>query len=197
MALELATLQMQLADVPDSARWSARPEIHDLAALLHHGERVQSGATGWLIESGKLAVRTWLIVATTDRLLCLLKSGSSGLRKVELNIDTMKSAYTDARLGYHEVAIESSEGKMIVSGISKEAAVALASSLSTRIEIRKQRAATAPLSADAPLPLLSDVAPSEDDRVLVLEAELAEVKKRLALVEEIIRRAQARTAARA
>src|SRR4051812_42992692 len=98
MAIERSVLSDQLAALPDSAPWAGRPEVEELHTLLSPGEKVLVGVTGWLIESGKLAVRTWLIVATTNRLICLLKAGSAGVRKVELPVTTMKAAYTDARL---------------------------------------------------------------------------------------------------
>ena len=228
MAVDRALLDRQLAELPESARWAVRPEVQDLANLLTPGERVVTGVTGWLIESGKLAMRTWLIIATSQRLLCLRKVGDAGLRKVEMPISVMRAAYTDARLGYHEVIVDSSGPKIVVSGMAKESAVLLAAALNAQMQVTKERSnegtkertneATKERSNEdtlergmpAEVPTLANIAvvAGQDavsraevtalaEQVQRLEAELQHTRKRLAAVEDVIRKAAARAAANA
>ncbi len=229
MAVDRALLDRQLAELPESARWAVRPEVQDLANLLTPGERVVTGVTGWLIESGKLAMRTWLIIATSQRLFCLRKVGDAGLRKVEMPISVMRAAYTDARLGYHEVIVESSGPKIVVSGMAKESAVLLAAALNAQMqvtkerrnEVTKERSNEATLEREmedadqaalmpAEVPTLVNIAVVAGQEVVSraevtalaeqvqrLEAELQHARKRLAAVEDVIRKAAARAAANA
>lgn len=231
MPIDRAQLDKQLTALPDWERWSKRQELQDLANTLNPGERVLTAGTALLVESGKLAVKTWIYAATPDRLVCLLKGGPTGVKKMELKAGDMTAAYTDARLGYHEVIIEGKQGKTILSFLPKDSAVALSSALSSQIMLRHQ-----PVKDDNPLPLLEEsvaaqpmaaalappapveAAPSiiaiplNDtpnagaditlrelaayvEKVQRLEAEMANAKKRLAAIEDVIRRAAARSAA--
>lgn len=144
-----------LDGVPDVERWGARPEVPEILNLFTPGERPLAGATGWLIESGKLAVRTWLIVVTTNRLFCALKTGTAAIRKVELPLSVIKTAHTDARLGYHEVHVESTSGKIVISGMPKDAAVAIASAITSA-----RSASVAPAAASTGTTLTSVSTPS-------------------------------------
>lgn len=220
MPIDRAQLDQQLNELPDSARWSNRPEIHDLAAVMEPGERALAGGTAWLIEKGKLAVRTWVAICTTERLICLLKGGPGGVRKVELAADRMKAAYTDARLGYHEVIVESNEEKTILSGMPKDSAVALCAALSSQIVMRQQGlhattqagidipASEPPLPAPAAIMAIptgqaanvgTDITLRElaayVEKVQRLEREMLQAQKRLAAIEDVIRRAAARSSA--
>lgn len=182
MPIEVVALEQQLQAIPEYERWAARPELQDLAAIMNSGERVTAGVQGMLLESGKLAVRTWLIIATDNRLLCLLKNGSAGLRKVELPIGIMKAAYTDSKLGHHEVIIESSAAKIIISRMSKEAALGLSSALTAAQ--RAAPSASGPVATSAELTLT--------DEVRRLNLELEQTKKRLTIVEDFLKRAAAK-----
>ena len=189
MAIDNATLQEQLASLPDSERWATRPEVSDLVELLNPGEQILTGVTALVKESGKLAVRSWLVIATDQRLVCLLRSGAA-VRKLEVAMNTVRAAYTDARLGYHEVHVESNAGKLIVSGTSKEASVALSSVIVARQqEIQKQPASE--VVTIKPVQLSGDV----QHQIQQLVAEVENTKKRLAVVEEVLRRAAARNQA--
>ena len=189
MAIDNATLQEQLASLPDSERWATRPEVSDLVDLLSPGEQILTGVTALVKESGKLAVRTWLVIATNQRLICLLRSGAA-VRKLETPIHLMKAAYTDARLGYHEVHVESSMGKLIISGTAKEASVELCSILAARMKAQQQQPAAEVVTVK-PVQLTGDV----QHQIQQLVAELESTKKRLAVVEEVLRRAAARNQA--
>jgi len=221
MPIDRATLDRQLAQLTDSARWVGRPEVDELPAILNQGERVLAATTAWLVESGKLAVRTWVVLVTTERLICVLKGGSTskdgttGSKKVELAVVAMKSAHTDARLGYHEVIIEQIDGgKMIISGLPKDSAVWLATALASQITAHHEPvpmplpvAIPEPPASFSPVPAAE--APSEAyspgvaditlgdlaglvEKVQQLEANRLEIEKRLAAMEEVIRRAAAR-----
>lgn len=199
MPVDRAVLEQRLAHVPDSSRWLARPEVPHLASLLDDGEQVHLGVTGWVVESGKLAMRTWLVLTTSDRLLCLL-GGGENMKKLQIPLSDMKSAHTDARLGYYEVTVESARRKLILSGLPKEAAVNLSAMISTLIS-RRDEVASAPLEAPV-MPVESNAVTREELQVYVqkvekLEAELQQARQRLAAVEQVIRNAQAKAAAAA
>lgn len=216
MSIERAQLDHQLNELPDSARWASRPELQDLAGMMNGSERALTGGTAWLIEAGKLAVKTWVVICTTERLICLLKGGATGIRKLELNIGEMKSAYTDARLGYHEVIVESSVGKTILSGMPKDSAIALSGALSAQIAMRLESARvttaqpgeiTQTVLANAPAPAPNPIASAPDvgteitlsdlaacvEKVQRLETAMLQAQKRLAAIEDVIRRAAARS----
>lgn len=203
MPVDRAVLEQELSKVPDSTRWLARPEVPHLATILDEGEKVQLGVTGWVVESGKLAMRTWLVLATSDRLLCLL-GGGENMKKLQISIADMKNAHTDARLGYYEVTVESRTRKLILSGLPKEAAVNLSAVVSTLIS-RRDEVASAPTRVPAAAPAAiveSNAVTREEVQAYVqklerLEAELEQTKQRLAAVEQVIRNAQAKAAAAA
>ena len=176
MSVDRAVLNQLLTLVPGSERWLDRVELNFLATILGADERVVAGDTALLIERGKLAMRTWVIVVTNERLVCL-KGSSDGLRKVEMPISRMTAAHTEARLGYYEVVVESGKEKLILSRLPMEAAMDLASALNSQ------------LAHERPV---APVTRAEVDR---LTAELENTKKRLAAVEEIIKRAAARSTA--
>ena len=206
MSVDRAVLDQQLEGVPEAARWLKRPEVNLLATLIAADERVLTGVTGWVIERGKLAVRTWLVFATSQRLLCLLKG-----RAVEIPLAAMKAAYTDARLGYHEVIIESADDKLVVSGMPKDAAVRLATALSGALARQPSPGAARAanefdLDVDGDsLPMLSDTfdgapvthAEMEEyvQQMKRVMAEIENTRRRLSAVEDIIRKAAARSAA--
>ncbi|HUP88509.1 MAG TPA: PH domain-containing protein [Longimicrobiales bacterium] len=195
MPIEVVALEQQLQAIPEYDRWAARPELQDLAAIMNSGERITAGVQGMLIESGKLAMRTWLIIATNNRLLCLLKNGSASLRKVELPIGIMKAAYTDSKLGHHDVIVESSAAKIVISRMSKDAAVSLSSALTLRIkQIQEAAAWTAaqPAAPTAAGPIASSAELTLTDEVRRLNLELEQTKKRLTIVEDFLKRAAAK-----
>lgn len=198
MSIDNATLQEQLAHLPDSERWATRPEVSDLLVLLNPGEKLLAGVTALVKESGKLAVRSWLVVATTNRLICLLRSGAA-VRKFEIPVGIMKAAYTDARLGYHEVHVEATTGKLVISGTSKDAAVALSSALSARLTELSQHAQPAAPAENAQTAATAQTAqsasPDVQEQIRQLVAEVEHSKKRIAAIEEVLRRAAARNQA--
>jgi hypothetical protein len=176
MSVDRAVLNELLTLVPGSERWLERTELNFLATILGADERIIAGDTALLIERGKLAMRTWVVVVTTERLVCL-KGSSDGLRKVEMPVSRMTAAYSEARLGYHEVIVESGKEKLILSRLPTEAALDLANAISSQFA---QANRTAPVTR------------AEFEALAI---ELDNAKKRLSAVEEIIKRAAARSGA--
>ncbi|MGQ0561577.1 MAG: PH domain-containing protein [Gemmatimonadota bacterium] len=193
MPVDHVLLEQELAKLPESSRWVGRPEANHLAALLNADERVLLGVTGMLIESGKLAVRSWLLIVTSQRLLGLLKGGPEGLRKLELPVTSITAAYTNATLTHHEVIVESSGRKLLISGLRKESAIALSSALISQVALREQlqdapRVAALATPAGAVRAELSE----SRERIRQLEAELQKAREHIDMLENTLRISQSR-----
>jgi hypothetical protein len=82
MPIDRSAIDQQLEALGDGGRWWDQRELRDLPAVMHADERILAIARGKLARMRWLR-RSWLIVVTDRRLLCL-RSGNSGWRQLEL-----------------------------------------------------------------------------------------------------------------
>lgn len=83
MPLDRGIIDQQLQELGEGTRWWDRRELRDLPAVLHADERILA------ISHGKVARirwlrRSWLIVVTQQRLLCLRSHAQNGWKQLEV-----------------------------------------------------------------------------------------------------------------
>jgi hypothetical protein len=83
MPLDRGIIDQQLQALGEGTRWWDRRELRDLPAVLHADERILA------ISHGKVARvrwlrRSWLIVVTQQRLLCLRSHAQNGWKQLEV-----------------------------------------------------------------------------------------------------------------
>lgn len=87
MPIDRGILEQQLQSLGESSRWWGRRELRDLPAVLDAEERVLAISYG-KIARVRVLRRSWLIVVTGRRLLCLRSSGASW-RQLEIHADQL------------------------------------------------------------------------------------------------------------
>lgn len=83
MPIDRGIIDQQLQELGESSRWWQERELRDLPAVMHADERILAITRGKL---GRLRFtkRTWLMVVTDQRLICL-RAAHSGWRQLEVN----------------------------------------------------------------------------------------------------------------
>lgn len=83
MPLDRGLIDQQLDDLGEGSLWWDVRELRDLPAVLHGDERILAMSRG-KIGRARWLRRTWLIVATDQRLVCLRSQRSPGWRQLEI-----------------------------------------------------------------------------------------------------------------
>lgn len=83
MPLDRGVIDQQLQDLGEGNRWWDQREMRDLPAVLSSDERILAIARG-RIARVRILRRTWLIVVTDRRLVCLRSAGRGGWRQVDV-----------------------------------------------------------------------------------------------------------------
>jgi hypothetical protein len=91
MPIDRGTLDQQLLELHESTHWWDLREFRDLPTVLQSGERVLALARG-KIARVRLLHRTWLIVVTDRRVICLRSGGQTGWRQFEIGGDQIQRA---------------------------------------------------------------------------------------------------------
>jgi hypothetical protein len=86
MPIDRGVLEQQLQMLGESSRWWGRRELRDLPAVLDADERILAISHG-KIARVRLLRRSWLIVVTGRRLLCLRSSGRVSWSQLEMSAD--------------------------------------------------------------------------------------------------------------
>jgi hypothetical protein len=84
MPVDRGVIEQQLKALGEGARWWEHRELRDLPSVLHPEERILAISRGGLGGLRPLR-RSWLIVVTDQRLLCLRSAGGSGWRQLEMS----------------------------------------------------------------------------------------------------------------
>lgn len=84
MPLDRGLVDQQLEALGEGSRWWNHRELRDLPAVLHTDEQILAIARGKLARLRWLR-RSWLMVVTERRLLCLRSGSGSGWRQVEVS----------------------------------------------------------------------------------------------------------------
>jgi len=83
MPVDRGSIDQQLHAMGEGSHWWEQREFRDLPAVLHAGEQLQALARGKVARLRWLR-RTWLIVVTDRRLLCMRSGVRSGWRQIEV-----------------------------------------------------------------------------------------------------------------
>lgn len=85
MPIDRGIIDQQLQALGASASWWDQRELRDLPTALHADEHILAIARGKIARVRWLR-RSWLIVVTDQRILCLRSSAGSGWRQFEIDI---------------------------------------------------------------------------------------------------------------
>jgi hypothetical protein len=96
MSIDRGILDQQLQGLGDAARWWDQRELRDLPSILNPDERILALARG-RVARPRLVRRSWLIVVTDRRLLCIRSARNSGWRQIE--VSTAQILRTAIRVG--------------------------------------------------------------------------------------------------
>ncbi|HEU5211013.1 MAG TPA: PH domain-containing protein [Longimicrobiales bacterium] len=83
MPLDRGIIDQQLQELGEGNRWWDQREMRDLPAVLGADERILAIARG-RIARVRVLRRSWLIIVTDRRLLCLRSAGGGGWRQVDV-----------------------------------------------------------------------------------------------------------------
>ncbi len=83
MPIDRGVIDQQLQELGEGMRWWDQREMRDLPGVLHADERILALARGRIARVRWLR-RSWLIVVTDQRLLCLRSGRGSSWQQVEL-----------------------------------------------------------------------------------------------------------------
>jgi hypothetical protein len=102
-------IDAQLRDIGESERWWEQREFRDLPYILHADERLQGVVTGKLVRRVLRSAR-WLIVATTERLICL-REERFGRQQVEIQFSQVTGMQQTTKLRGVQITLETVNGK--------------------------------------------------------------------------------------
>jgi Bacterial PH domain len=209
MPIDRGIIDHQLQELGEGSRWWEQREMRDLPAVLHADERMLA------ISRGKVARlrwfrRSWLIVATDRRLLCLRSANRSSWRQIEvgasqivrvaLRIGPFRGRVVVGTAGHtYRLLVPRKDGRKLVNALSSVSAPArvLQSKVTPTLMVRRvidhvlalPAAAlnpTEPMEA-APVPEPVDTS-MMDERVQLLEQEVEELRKQVDFLEQLLRR---------
>lgn len=84
MPIDRGVIDQQLLALRESSQWWDQREFRDLPAVLHSDESIVALSRGKIARVRWLR-RTWLIVVTDRRIVCLRSAGRTGWRQLELS----------------------------------------------------------------------------------------------------------------
>ncbi|MBR9988494.1 MAG: PH domain-containing protein [Gemmatimonadetes bacterium] len=209
MPIDRGTLDQQLLELHESTHWWDLREFRDLPSVLHGNEQILALARG-KIARVRLLRRTWLIVVTDRRILCLRSGGSTGWRQLEVRADQIERA--TLRVGpfkgrvrvvaggqtYRLLVPRTDAYKLMtaLSGIVTHAKETPSAFGPTRIALRVMDhmlalpgAALAPvvpraITVSVPGPAQSEVA---EQRLEMLEQEVQQLRQQVDFLEQLLR----------
>jgi hypothetical protein len=85
MPLDRGVLDQQLQALGEGSRWWEQRELRDLPAVLYADERLLAIARGKLARALRRVRRSWLIVVTEKRLLCLRSAARGNWQQLEVS----------------------------------------------------------------------------------------------------------------
>lgn len=89
MAIDRGILDQQLQSLGDAARWWGERELRDLPGILYPEEKLIAIARGKIARI-RVIRRSWLIVVTNRRLLCLRSGGATRWQQIEVDADEIE-----------------------------------------------------------------------------------------------------------
>jgi hypothetical protein len=92
--------------------------------LLHAGEQAELAVRGTVIASPRLALRSWLIVLTSQRLVCAKGRGVPWPRVIDIPRSTIRHVSVKRTVGGPELRVVTGQGELVIR-LSKDAAFLL------------------------------------------------------------------------
>lgn len=145
MPVDRGEIDLQLKQIGEGENWWEQREFRDLPHILHADERIQGLMMGKVLGPRRPPLRpvgSWLIVATTQRLLCL-RQERFARKQVEIAAGQITRVHQSSRLRGFQITIESPARRIRIR-IPKVNAFRFGSALSSLIPAP----ATAPPHAD-------------------------------------------------
>ena len=110
--------------------WLPDRERAELEELLRPGEDVLFATAGRIIRSGIVALRSWTILVTSARLLCVRGTGLLSRRVIEIPATDITSVDVFQRALQTEVRITATAGTLRFGGVTRLMAAQLAAAVS-------------------------------------------------------------------
>jgi hypothetical protein len=208
MPIDRGLIDQQLQALGESSRWDQR-ELRDLPGVLEADERILAISRGKIARLRWLR-RSWLIVVTDRRLLCLRSSGRMSWRQLEVGTDqiTRVSLRIGPFNGRARVAVGGETYRLLVPRLDAYKLVRALSTLGVSGNeavlgfspirmVRRMVDHVLALPAAAFTPNMSDpAAPTSDklaadERVHSLQEEVNQLRQQVDFLEQLLRQRQA------
>ncbi|HET9985713.1 MAG TPA: PH domain-containing protein [Longimicrobiales bacterium] len=209
MSVGRGLIDEQLQQLGESMRWRDQRELRDLPAVLHADERLLAVARGKLART-RLS-RSWLIVVTNTRLLCLRTTGratwaqlevpASQIARVGLRVGPFRGRVLVVAGGYrYRLLVPRADAYKLASALSsivpvKEAGPGLAPTrMVTRIVdhmLSLPAVALDPTARPAPAPPAPPDRSANDARLQLLEEQVQQLQQQVDFLEQLLRQRQA------
>jgi hypothetical protein len=113
MPVDRGVIDGQLREIGEGERWWEQREFRDLPYVLQPDERLQGLVNGKLVKWRRPRVvlaRTWLIVATTQRLI-FLRMARFGRQQVDVHLDQITGVHQQGKIRFVQITIETRNRK--------------------------------------------------------------------------------------
>jgi hypothetical protein len=139
MPVDRGAIDAQLREIGEGERWWEQREFRDLPYILHPDERILGITVGKLLGRRRPRVRAgrWLIVATSQRLLCL-NQGRFARKQVEIPLAQIVRMSQGNGIRSHQITIETPDRRYRIR-IPKADAYRFASALAALVPAQQQR----------------------------------------------------------
>jgi len=114
MPVDRGEIDMQLKQIGEGENWWEQREFRDLPHILHAEERIQGVIMGRVLGPRRPTLRpvgSWLIVATTQRLICL-RQERFARKQVEIAAGQITRVHQSSRLRGFQITIESPQRRL-------------------------------------------------------------------------------------
>ena len=114
MGLDRGEIDAQLREIGEGDRWWEQREFRDLPHILHSDERILGLVTGSVPGRRRPRLRfggPWLIVVTSQRLLCL-RQERFARRQLEVQAGEIRRLHQNSRMRGHQITIETTERRL-------------------------------------------------------------------------------------
>lgn len=208
MSVDRGVIDQQLEALGEGSGWWDQREMRDLPAVLGDEEQIIAIARG-KVARGRWVRRSWLIVVTERRLICLrslrragwrqFEASAARLTRVALRIGPLRGRVlvaTDGRL--YRLLVSKADARKIASALTSVAPPPGASDRTTPTLMLRRifdhvmalpAVALSPTGTARPLPPPADQF-AVDERVSALEREVEELRKHVEFLEDLIRHRQ-------
>jgi hypothetical protein len=207
MPIDRGVIDQQLQALGEGSRWWEHREMRDLPAVMHEDEQILAISRGKVARALKRLRRSWLIVVTQKRLLCIRSTGSSDWRQLDVN--GAQIARLSLRLGpfngrvlvlasgrKYRLLLPRDDAYRVVDALSKLGSRASESLTRVTPTLMVRRvidhvlalpvAALNPV-ADKPAPPVPSRQLVLEERLHALELEVEELRQQVSFLEELLR----------